>query len=325
MVTQAARLDQAESLDLTGLVWMEHVNLVVGDAALAEDFYIDVLGCSRDAGKSFHVNLGQQQFHLAANGDSAQIVSGSLGLAVPDVATVRTRLAQALSKEVYATTRLALLADDDDCLSLTCPWGNTFHLYGVSDDTKLATAAPLATPMKMVNLHSQGGTYGAHRMAVRGQPGIRFVEIACPPTTAAAVASFYRDVLHCTVQELVADDGRASAVVCVGPGVHLVFVEHPHDMPTTLSTAMEGVHICLYTAEFAQLYQRLTDRGLIWTNPRFVHLDRCDTFEEAYASRTLRFRHVVDVDNDRKLLELEHETRPLRHGQYLKVPKYEPR
>jgi hypothetical protein len=58
VVTQAARLDQASSVDLTGLVWMEHVNLVFGNAALAEDIYIEVLGCTRDADKSFHVNLG---------------------------------------------------------------------------------------------------------------------------------------------------------------------------------------------------------------------------------------------------------------------------
>ena len=49
------------------------------------------------------------------------------------------------------------------------------------------------------------------------------------------------------------------------------------------------------------------------------------TYEEAAASRTLRFKDVVDMDTGTKLLELEHETRPLSHGQYLKVPTYVPR
>ena len=43
------------------------------------------------------------------------------------------------------------------------------------------------------------------------------------------------------------------------------------------------------------------------------------------ASRTLRFKDVVDLATGTKLLELEHETRPARHGQFLKVPHYEPK
>ena len=69
----------------------------------------------------------------------------------------------------------------------------------------------------------------------------------------------------------------------------------------------------------------INEKDLIWTNPRFTRLDSCDTWEEAFSSRTLRFKDVVDLETGEKLMELEHETRPLRHGQYLKVPYYVPR
>ena len=172
----------------------------------------------------------------------------------------------------------------------------------------------------MENVHAEGGAYGPHRMAVRGNAGIRYIEIACPPAKSTAVARFYKEMLGCTVME-----NEDSAVVSVGPGVHLAFIESIQMIPEDDIKAMEGVHVCFYANDFEALYHRLAERNLIWTNPRFIHLDTCDTWEEAAASRTLRFKDVIDLSTGEKILELEHETRPLRHGQYLKVPRYEPR
>jgi hypothetical protein len=131
----------------------------------------------------------------------------------------------------------------------------------------------------------------------------------------------------------------AAASTIDGPGVcgtrvHLAFVENysTNDIPSSSyynddaainAICMEGVHICFYAADFQGLYQRLSEKQLIWTNPRFVHLDSCDTWEEAWASQTLRFKDIIDLSTGEKILELEHETRPLR--QYLKVPNYEPK
>ena len=57
------------SLDINGIMWMEHINLVVSSRPIAEKFYMDFLGFTKDKSPSFHVNLGQQQLHLAENGD----------------------------------------------------------------------------------------------------------------------------------------------------------------------------------------------------------------------------------------------------------------
>lgn len=58
-VVEAAEHDISQTLDLKGILWTEHINLVVGSKSLAEYFYLNFLGLTRDAGKSFHVNLGQ--------------------------------------------------------------------------------------------------------------------------------------------------------------------------------------------------------------------------------------------------------------------------
>ena len=229
-----------------------------------------------------------------------------------------------MAHETLKETQFRVLSDSKDCMVLQGPWGNRFNIFSLQDDSQLSRSEPLSTPMKMVNMHAEGGVYGSHRMAVRGKPGIRFIEVPCPKGKSSNVATFYRELVGCVVWEAHRDN-RDCAIVEVGPGIHLVFVEHTAEqIPAESIQAMEGIHVCVYVNDFAALYQRLSDRKLIWTNPRFVHLDSCDTWDEARASRTLRFKNIIDVATGETILQLEHETRPLRHGQYLKVPKYDP-
>ena len=326
IVTRAAETNVQTSLDLSGIFWLEHINLVIGSKELASFFYLDVLGLTKDSGGSFHCNLGQQQFHLAETGDPAQRVTGSVGLVFPNLDTVRERVQAAASEQnLLKQTQFRVLDNQPDCLTLSCPWGNQFHCYSVEHDgdtTDVDTTSTSDSTQKMVKLHASGGAYGTQRMAVRGNPGIRYVEIACLPNTVEPIARFYKEMLNCAVHTSTYD-GREVAAIRVGPGVHLVFVE-TKDLPNKVLEAMNGVHICVYIDNFEGLYQKLSERNLIWTNPRFTHLDRCDTWEEAKASRTLRFKDIIDLRNGAKILELEHETRPLIHGQYLKVPNYDP-
>ena len=170
---------------------------------------------------------------MAENGEPAQRIAGSIGLVVPSLDTIRDRIADA--QIVLKDTQFAIESNDGDCITLTCPWGNRFHLYSVEDDSLVST---LSTPRKMENLHAKGGAYGSHRMAVRGGPGIRFIEIACPPNKSRAIAKFYREMIGCTVME-----APEKVVVCVGPGVHVVFVES-NDLSEKDVNDMKGVHVC---------------------------------------------------------------------------------
>jgi catechol-2,3-dioxygenase len=316
LVIDAALHDEDKSLDLCGIMWLEHINVVVGSKYLAERFYFDLLGLTKDQSPSFHANLGQQQFHLAENGEPAQRVTGSIGLVVPTLAALRQRVAAAIVE--LKDTHFKVIEDTEECMTITCPWGNRMHLYDAEVDTSRLESQMSDSTQKMVLLHAKGGSYAASRMSVRGNPGIRFVEMACRVGTAHSIARFYKEMMDCTVST----PSVGQALVSVGPGVHLVFVEDS-ELSEQDTSLMEGLHICIYAADFEGLYKRLAERSLIWTNPRFTHLDSCDTWEEAAASRTLRFKDIVDVSTGQKIFELEHETRPLRHGQYLKVPKYE--
>lgn len=59
-LVQNASIESQLCLDLNGIVWLEHLNLVVGDMDLALKFYVYFLGLARDSNPK-HVNLGQQQ------------------------------------------------------------------------------------------------------------------------------------------------------------------------------------------------------------------------------------------------------------------------
>lgn len=321
LVLEASR-QEADQVDQTGILWLEHINLVVGSKTIAEYFYQDFLGLTRDPEARFHCNLGQQQFHLAETGDPAQVVTGSIGLVLPSLKKLRGRLDDALLQ--LQETQFKVVADEPNSSHMTviCPFGNTMHLYDLEAEQKQTPT--IDSPHKMAKLHSSGGQYGYTRMGIRGKPGIRYVEITCPVDTSASIAHFYEAMLGCTVH-MSTNNGSSAAVVSAGPGVHIVFRE---DVGLTKERIeqMKGVHLCIYMApDFRKLYERLTSHNLIWTNPRFTHLDSCDTLEDAIASRTLRFKDVTDLATGKSLLELEHETRPSRHGQFMKAPLYEPK
>lgn len=380
LVVEAAlneeRCDEDDAfLDVPGVAWMEHINLIVGhtseDRKIAEAFYIDVMGLTPDKGNSFHVNMGRQQFHLATPKEDDEIphrIHGSVGLVVPDIDALWVRLDA--TREDYnatATDTTATTTTKNDwfrgtlfdfykeegenenedttnantVIHVRCPWGNVFRCFSASDrgsSSKLLRSQVKTepSPQKMTNLHSpQIGVHGADKMGILsvGAPGIRFVEFVLPAgVRAEQVCDFYKETIRCPAS---VGTSSASGVDCclvsVGPGIHLVFVEatalsseSQSDAERDLFHSMKGIHICIYAHDFYGLYRRLQDRSLIWTNPRFTRLDTCDTWEDAKRSRTLRFKRIVDPEN-KILMELEHETRALRHGQFMKVPSYVPK
>lgn len=369
LVVKASMLEEIEDdeneetfLDVPGIAWLEHINLIVGetseDRSIAEAFYLDVMGMTADKSKSFHVNLGRQQFHLATpkrDDEVAHRINGSFGLAVSDLEALHERLQMARNDREtnnnygFRGSLFDFYEEQPRMIHVRCPWGNVFRCYSANDrgsSSRLPTAVSSdieESSQKMTNLHSpQLGLHGVDKMGVLsvGQPGIRFVELLCPEGASAhQICVFYKTMLKCPARVLRTTSKPATdcCVVSVGAGVQLVFVEdnasqgsrnNSNNDPRTL---MKGIHICIYAHDFYGLYQRLSSKSLIWSNPRFVYLDTCDTWEEAKSSRTLRFRHIVDVgdgeanSNHKILMELEHETRPLRHGQFMKVPYYVPK
>ena len=154
-------------------------------------------------------------------------------------------------------------------------------------------------------------------LAVRGLPGIRYLElfVSCDPLL---IGQFYSETFGCLCTSQ--DDGQRVAVQ-LGAS-HFVFTKA--ELTEEQAAAGQGIHVCVYVAMFEQKYQQLKRADLIWTNPRFLHLDTCDTLEEAKASRQFRFKDIVDLETGSKLLELEHETRASRHYQFMKHVSYNP-
>ena len=193
-----------DSLELPGITWLEHVNIVVGDRDLAVAFYFDTLGCTLDA-NGRDANVGQQQFHIntsAAGDEVPQVVGGCIGLAMPNLDGLRARCDAATSGPLAAT--LFRWEDHGAFVKVICPWGNTFLVWDCAPPASSVTSSPAAGAPKlpvMVNAHV-GYDDG---MAVRKGPsgadgaGIRFVEFRC--TNAAKVAEFYQGVFSSPVRK----------------------------------------------------------------------------------------------------------------------------
>jgi catechol 2,3-dioxygenase-like lactoylglutathione lyase family enzyme len=303
------------SLDVPGILWLEHINLQVGDRAKANAFYGEFLGFTRDPSPSWHYNLGSQQFHLQDG--TTHVIHGSIGITVRSLDALRGR--RDAASQALAGSRFAV-ADHTTALTVTCPFGNTFHVY------ELAAPPPIDVSLPVLAQRHAGWDDG---MAVRGKPGIRFLHFRVPagvPKAAHHIGAFYHGVFGCVPITLAAD----TCAVAVGPGVHLVFADD--DVSEAEVAAMSGVHVAIYIERFREAYDRLSRDGLIWTNPRFARLDTCDTWEEAARCRQFRFRHIIDSyhppigwhlpgplgPGEQPLLELEHETRAVRHFQFYK-------
>lgn len=283
-----------------GLIWVEHLNIVIGNRELAEQFYFEGLGLTRDPRKlgptgTMWANLGSQQFHLAeeASDDPPQTIDGSVGLAVPDASAAATRLSRlGVHVQVHDAARFTTI----------CPWGNVFHCYDV-DAYRTGPPNDLAGGPKMVQVHQNYDADG--RFTVRGGPGIRYVHLRCADAKAAADAYAAHFGTYSTVE-------RDLAAVSAGLGpVHLVF--ETAELDHEAQAKMHGVHLCCYVDDMAKRYSALQDCS--FTNPRFRHLDTCDTVQEALDSRTFRFAFPA-------VPELEHETRALSHRNFLQSLAY---
>jgi hypothetical protein len=106
-------------------------------------------------------NAGISQFHLPAG--PAQVLRGTVGLVVPDLALLLHRLEAA--RRWLGDTEYGFEAQGDH-VAATCPWGNRFRCH-----------APDAARFGRIRL------------------GIPYVEFEVPPGTLPGIARFYREIL----------------------------------------------------------------------------------------------------------------------------------
>jgi hypothetical protein len=170
------------------------------------------------------VNFGRSQFHMPTREPMPQVLRGTLGLVLPDLAVTSKRLAQV--EPQLAGTKFTW-RDAGAHLEATCPWGNRFRLHA---------PAPEFGPTDL---------------------GMAYVECDVAPGTADGIARFYREVMGAPARTLTRS-GSPSAGVSVGRGQHLYFTETAAPQP-----AYDGHHFQIYLADFSGPYRWLLERKLV--------------------------------------------------------------
>lgn len=215
------------SQDVGNLLALEHVNVTVPDQGLAATFYVSGLGLTRDpymmvGPGNMWVNVGRQQFHLPA-GDP-QVFRGHIGVVVPDLDALQTRLARVEKRLAGTAFRWSVTKRH---VAVTCPWGNRLRC------------------------HAPGSRFGDMPL------GLPYVEIPVEPGTAEGIGRFYRDVMQ-TPASIKRDRGASVAHVHVGRCQTLHFRETAQPIP-----AYDGHHVAVYVADFSGPHGFLERHGLI--------------------------------------------------------------
>ena len=122
----------------------------------------------------------------------------------------------------------------------------------------------------------------------RTELGLVYVDFDVPQESAEGIARFYNEVMKAPAK---AAKGRAS--VSVGRNQTLYFTETSKPLPE-----YDNHHIQVYVADFGSPYHWLKERGLI----------NMETDAEEW-----RFQWITDPKDGRKLFQIEHEVRSMKH------------
>jgi hypothetical protein len=129
--------------------------------------------------------------------------------------------------------------------------------------------------------------------------GLAYVECyVAPGTDLSAIPRFYTDILG-GIAGTAADDRGPYAWARVSADATLVFRESPTPLP-----AFDGHHIQITLADFSGPHRKLLERGLI---------------SQESDQHQYRFLDIVDVDSNKPLHRIEHETRSMHHPMYNRV------
>jgi catechol-2,3-dioxygenase len=213
--------------DLGNIVALEHVNVTVPNQELANRFYIDGLGLTRDpymmtGPNIMWVNVGRSQFHLPAS--TAQVLRGHTGVVMPDRASLLKRLTRA--RKHLEGTKFDF-CEMDGYVEAVCPWGNHIRCFEPQE------------------------RFG------RISLGIPYVEFDVPPKSADGIARFYKQIMGAQAAPLEDQNGRF-ACVTAGDSQNLFFRETDRPIPP-----YDKHHIQIYIADFSSPYRQLVAKGLI--------------------------------------------------------------
>ena len=133
-----------------------------------------------------------------------------------------------------------------------------------------------------VRCHAPAAEFG------RTELGLVYVDFDVPPGTTEGIARYYNEIMKAPAK---VSKGRTS--VSVGRNQALHFTETSKPLPE-----YDNHHIQIYVADFASPYHWLKERDLI----------NMETDAEEW-----RFQWITDPKDGRKLFQIEHEVRSMKH------------
>ena len=129
--------------------------------------------------------------------------------------------------------------------------------------------------------------------------GMPYVEFDIPMgTDLQAIARFYKEILG-GIAGVSSDERGAYAWATCSGECRVVYRQSPLEHPE-----YDGHHIQITLADFSGPHKKLLDRGLI---------------SEESDQHQYRFLDIVDVDTNKPLFRIEHETRSMRHPMFNRV------
>ncbi len=245
------------SQDVGNILALEHVNVRIPDQVVATLFYVVGLGLTRDPYlmvgiENMWANAGQQQFHLPTG--RPQVLRGCVGLVVPDLEALKTRLGSVSDR--LAGTRFGYAVENKH-VSVTCPWGNR------------------------IRCHAPGPEWGDLTL------GMPYVEFPVEPGCAPGIAAFYHTVFRAPAA-VTPDGAGAVARVQVGVRQELVFRETREPSPP-----YDGHHIAIYIADFSEPHRWLAERGLVTEESSDIQYRFTDIVDPETARPLFTIEHEV--------------------------------
>ncbi|MGH7823905.1 MAG: hypothetical protein ACREQ7_01825 [Candidatus Binatia bacterium] len=124
--------------------------------------------------------------------------------------------------------------------------------------------------------------------------GLAYVEFLVAAGAALSIGRFYERVLGAAFS-VTDDPSGLAARVKIGRNQALIFRE------SGATSAYDGHHIAIYIGNFSRPYGLLKERGLVTEDVR---------------NHQFRFQDVIDIEDGRRIFQLEHEVRSLHHPMY---------
>ena len=216
--------------EIGNILHLEHINFEGADHELATIFFMNGLGFTRDPYRrtdetNLGVNVGMQQFHLPRRGNPTPPFYGEVGLVVPDLAVIKSRLDRLAEMGKFDATPYDLLMLDDATMRVMSPFGISLRLYPAGS---LAFLKPM---------------------------GLAYVDIPIKPGKAIQLQKFYRDFLK-TPSILCELENEKSLVVTFGPHQYVRFREREIE-----DYKLYSFHIAYYVTNYNFYRDRVIEQG----------------------------------------------------------------